>query len=56
MCWKWTSLEKGRFNWPCATDEQDALTINQHQLNWLLSGLSLETVHAHKPLNGLAVR
>ena len=49
-------LEKGRFKWPSATDEQDALTINQHQLNWLLSGLSLETVHAHKPLSSLAVR
>ncbi|AZG35090.1 IS66 family insertion sequence element accessory protein TnpB [Shewanella psychromarinicola] len=49
-------LEKGRFKWPGANDEQDALTINQHQLNWLLSGLSLEVSHGHKPLNGLTVR
>jgi transposase len=49
-------LEKGRFKWPGANDEQDALTINQHQLNWLLSGLSLEVTHGHKPLNGLTVR
>jgi len=49
-------LEKGRFKWPRSIKEQDAITINQHQLNWLLSGLSLDVPHAHKSLNGLTVR
>jgi len=43
-------LEKGRFKWPRVTDETEAITISQHQLNWLLSGLSLTTKYAHKPL------
>lgn len=49
-------LEKGHFKWPSHDTEQSALSINQHQLNWLLSGLSLQVAHAHKPLNGREVR
>lgn len=30
-------LEKGRFKWPVIADEAE--TITQHQLNWLLSGI-----------------
>jgi len=43
-------LEKGRFKWPVISDELEAITITQHQLNWLLSGLSLTVKNAHKPL------
>ena len=43
-------LEKGRFKWPVMTDELEAVSITQHQLHWLLSGLSLTTKYAHKPL------
>ncbi len=43
-------LEKGRFQWPVIDTEMESIAITQHQLNWLLSGLSLSTTKAHKPL------
>jgi len=43
-------LEKGRFQWPTIDAEMESVAITQHQLNWLLSGLSLSTPKAHKPL------
>lgn len=43
-------LEKGRFQWPVIDTAMESITITQHQLNWLLSGLSLSTKNAHKPL------
>jgi transposase len=43
-------LEKGRFQWPVIDTEMESIAITQHQLNWLLSGLSLSATKAHKPL------
>ena len=48
-------LEKDRFKWPALQDKEAALSISQHQLNWLLSGLPLHVPQAHKPLSGLQV-
>jgi len=45
-------LEKGRFQWPVTDTTMESITITQHQLNWLLSGLSLSTQKAHKSLFG----
>lgn len=49
-------LEKGRFQWPASAAGEASLTISQHQLNWLLSGLSPQHPPAHRPLRGLQVR
>ena len=49
-------LEKGRFNWPKTTAHSTAITIDQHQLHWLLSGLPIDSAKAHKPLAGLSIR
>ena len=49
-------LEKGRFKWPNTSVHSPAITIDQHQLNWLLSGLEIDSAKAHKPLSGLSIR
>ena len=41
-------LEKGRFRWP--ETSQDVLKIQLRELQWLMSGLSIEQKNAHKPL------
>ncbi len=41
-------LEKDRFKWP--TSEIEILEISSRQLNWLLSGLSIKEIRAHKEL------
>lgn len=36
-------LEKDRFKWPKSVDE--VISIDQHQLQWLLSGLDISSAH-----------
>lgn len=36
-------LEKDRFKWPQSVEE--VITIDQHQLKWLLSGLNIADAH-----------
>jgi transposase len=36
-------LEKDRFKWPQSIDE--VITIDQRQLQWLLSGLDIASAH-----------
>jgi transposase len=47
-------LEKGRFKWP-KPQKDNAIHITKQQLNWLLSGLSLDNPRAHRPLYDLEV-
>jgi len=47
-------LEKGRFRWPEAGDNA-AISISRHQLDWLLSGLSLEQHQAHREVHARKV-
>ncbi|ABS06772.1 MULTISPECIES: IS66 family insertion sequence element accessory protein TnpB [Shewanella] len=47
-------LEKGTFKWPKPTHD-GALHISKAQLNWLLSGLSIEHHRAHRPITNLTV-
>lgn len=47
-------LEKGRFQWPDATQPQPR-AIDRRQLQWLLDGLTLEQKQAHKPLRARCV-
>jgi len=42
-------LEKHFFRWP--ESEYQLMTIDQHQLGWLLQGLSLDQVRAHQALD-----
>lgn len=46
-------LEKGRFQWP--ETEAEVIGIEQHELFWLLDGLSLEQAEAHGHLHYEAV-
>nr|XP_061809044.1 uncharacterized protein y4hO-like [Nerophis lumbriciformis] len=39
-------LERGRFPWPVIATAQTTLVIDQRQLQWLLSGLSIEQRYA----------
>lgn len=43
-------LEKQRFCWPLVT-ESVSLQITSRELSWLLEGLDISQVHAHKPLH-----
>jgi len=43
-------LEKQRFWWPDASEKQ-AIQISSRELSWLLEGLDISQVTAHKPLN-----
>lgn len=49
-------LEKGRFKWPQPSVSEAAVMIEQRQLNWLLSGLSIQVPQAHQALSSLQVR
>ena len=42
-------LAKGRFLWPKGKNE--VLTISSRELNWLLDGLNIQELKAHKKLN-----
>lgn len=42
-------LEKHFFRWP--ESEEQLMAIDQHQLGWLLQGLSLDQVRAHQALD-----
>jgi len=48
-------LEQGRFKWPKYGGEQAAMSIEQRQLQWLLSGLPVENKTRHQTLSGLSV-
>ena len=47
-------LEKGRFQWPSATSSS-TIHIGIRELNWLLSGLSIEQKQAHPKVDAKAV-
>jgi transposase len=40
-------LERGRFRWP-QIGENGPISISRRQLDWLLSGLSIEQAQAHR--------
>ncbi len=42
-------LDKDRFKWP--QSEEDVVSVERRELFWLLDGLSLSQVDAHKKLN-----
>jgi len=42
-------LEKDRFKWP--QSEEEVVSVERRELFWLLDGLSLAQVDAHKQLN-----
>jgi transposase len=42
-------LEKGTFKWP-SSSKGKTLNIDERQLRWLLDGLLLEQLEAHKPV------
>lgn len=42
-------LEKDRYKWPAS--KRQALEITTRELQWLLSGLSIKELQAHKALN-----
>lgn len=42
-------LEKDRFQWP--QREQEVVSVEKHELFWLLDGLSLHQTKAHERLN-----
>ena len=48
-------LEQGRFQWPTGDEEHIAIGIEQRQLQWLLSGLSVTSHTRHPTLSGLSV-
>lgn len=43
-------LEKGLFKWP-SVNTGKTLNIDERQLRWLLDGLTLEQIEAHKPVD-----
>lgn len=47
-------LERGRFRWPEA-GENRPISISRRQLDWLLAGLTLEQVHAHREVTARKV-
>lgn len=48
-------LEQGRFQWPKKEESQAAISIEQRQLQWLLSGLPMTNQTRHHTLSGLSV-
>jgi len=40
-------LERGRFQWPNASESPGPIAITQRELRWLLDGLSLHQKKAH---------
>jgi transposase len=47
-------LDKGHFKWPVPKCD-GAVHISKQQLQWLLSGLTLDNPKAHRPIFGLEV-
>lgn len=47
-------LEKGRFKWP-KVNSSGTIVIGVRELNWLLSGLSIEQKQAHPKLDAKSV-
>lgn len=47
-------LERGRFRWP-QEDQTGPMAISRRQLDWLLSGLSIEQAQAHLELSARRV-
>lgn len=43
-------LEKGKFKWPVGST-QDKIAITQREFNWLLDGLNISQLEAHKAVN-----
>ena len=48
-------LERGRFPWPVIGAEQRTLVVEPRQLQWLLSGLSIEQRQALAPVAASAI-
>ncbi|NQY89364.1 MAG: IS66 family insertion sequence element accessory protein TnpB [Colwellia sp.] len=48
-------LEQGRFQWPKSGEVPAAMSIEQRQLQWLLSGLPVTSQTRHLTLSGLSV-
>ena len=48
-------LEQGRFQWPKHGEACAAMSIEQRQLQWLLSGLAVTSQTRHPILSGLSV-
>jgi transposase len=48
-------LEQGRFQWPKNSCSLAAMSIEQRQLQWLLSGLPVSNPSRHHTLSGLSV-
>ena len=46
-------LENGSFQWPRNGEEARQLTPQQYR--WLMEGLSIEQLKAHKPMSGLRI-
>lgn len=55
LCLRYKRLERAQFPWPAIEADQAALTIDQRQLQWLLSGLSIEQRQAHRAVSATAV-
>jgi transposase len=53
LCYK--RLERGHFPWPKIAAEQSALVIEARQLQWLLSGLSIEQRRALPAVTASAI-
>lgn len=47
-------LEKGTFKWP-ENNSKDTILVGSRELNWLLTGLSIEQKQAHKKMVSKAV-
>lgn len=47
-------LERGRFQWPEATNSE-TVTVSRQQLRWLLDGLSITQRQAHKRVTARTV-
>lgn len=47
-------LEKGTFKWP-ADQSTNTILVGSRELNWLLTGLSIEQKQAHKKVDAKAV-
>lgn len=48
-------LEQGRFQWPKQDETPSAISIEQRQLQWLLSGLPVNNKTRHQILSGMSV-
>jgi transposase len=46
-------LEKGKFQWP--KDGSQPISVSRRELNWLLDGLSIRQVQAHRQVTASVV-